>query len=70
MITAVDWGLDATALLVSVVIASKLSTITVKQLLIILASLSVYALHEAWEARLVGGITHVRFEQYLVEVLA
>lgn len=62
-IEVIDWTIDAAALLLSIGIAWRVGEFTKRQVGVLLVCLSTYAVHEAWEAGLVGGDSHRAVEQ-------
>jgi len=68
-IEILDWAIDGSALLLSLLIAKRLLDLSVKDTLILIASTSVYVLHEMWESGMVGGGTHKALEVWLIGLL-
>lgn len=69
MVTAVDWALDAFALVVSLYLGKRFAGLTWTQLTVVVVSCGGYVLHEAWEGGYVGGSSHRWVEREIVALL-
>jgi len=70
MLTAIDWVLDGSALLLSVVLAKYVLSLSWRDVGVLIVSCSVYAAHEAWEAGVIFTGTHRAVELFLLRCLS
>lgn len=66
----IDWTLDGAALILSVVLFAYLRSLSAKDVLTLIACCSLYAAHEAWESRTLGGASHRAVEEAILSGLS
>lgn len=69
LLELIDWTLDGSALIISLLVAKRLLDLSNKEVLVLLCSTGIYVLHEMWEAGIVGQSSHKAFEMWVYNTL-
>lgn len=69
LIEIIDWFLDGTALILSLLVAKYVLDLSKREVVILILCTSIYTMHEVWESGIFGSGSHRSFELWLQDLL-
>jgi hypothetical protein len=69
LIEIIDWFLDGTALILSLLVAKYVLDLSKREVVILVLCTVIYTMHEIWESGMFGYGSHRSFELWIQDII-